>query len=182
MDNQIREIMVIDQRLDFAESELRLAVYPQVLTPTTEVKGRLMGPSSAYTSTVEVAYHWRELSRGADHIVLRTVIPEPCFWEPQKAFLYGGPLELWQDGRRCDQRVLTHALRQVRSHGSELHINGKKVTLRSTRSVPETESQARDLHEQGFNALVAPAATPAQAELAERCGFILLEHDPSVTA
>ena len=37
------------------------------------------------------------------NIELRVVIPEPCWWESNKPFLYEGPLELWQDGQFCER-------------------------------------------------------------------------------
>lgn len=175
MDNRIRDLVLTDHRLDFAESEIHLTVYPERLTAATEVKGRLMGPSSAYTSTVEVAYHWREFERTSEYIRLRVVIPEPCFWEPQKAFLYHGPLELLQDGRRCEQRLLRHALRQVRIVGAELRVNGKSMPIRGTGALPTSDDEARALHEQGYNVLLVLDPAPASRDFADRFGLLVLK-------
>ena len=73
----------------------------------TQVRGRLTGPRCPYTTTVEVAYPFREHSRdygegGSPRLTLRAIIPEPSWWDPQTPFLYEGPVELWQDGRLVD--------------------------------------------------------------------------------
>jgi hypothetical protein len=151
MENRIRETVVTDHRLDPAESEVRIAVYPERLTPTTEVRGRLTGPRSAYASTVEIAYRVQEVARAADHILARVVIPEPCFWEPQSPFLYEGPLELWQDGQRCDQTPVSHGLRSVRFTAQDLRLNGRPVVLRGTTRKPASEEEARALRAAGYD-------------------------------
>ncbi len=56
MDNRIRQIEVRDRSLIPAEAEVWITVTPEHHTPTTEVRGRLMGPRCPYASTVEVAY------------------------------------------------------------------------------------------------------------------------------
>jgi hypothetical protein len=176
MDNRIRSLAVSDYRLDFAESEVRLVVYPEHMTPGTRVRGRLMGPSSAYASTVEVAYHWREVTRGADHIVLRAVIPEPCFWEPKKAFQYAGPVEMWQDDACCERRSLSHGLAQVRLTPQALVLNGKPLALRGTTHAPQSAIEARELHERGYNLLLAREPTRDTWALAARFGYFVLAH------
>jgi hypothetical protein len=176
MDNRIVELVVTDHRLDPAESEVRVAVYPEKLTSGTEVRGRLMGPGSPYTSTIEIAYHWREMSRTADHILLRSVIPEPCFWEPQSPYLYQGPLELWQDGQRIAQTHLSRGLRQVRLLPQELRVNGQTMTLRGTSRLPSSEAEARALHAQGMN-LLLPSVPQDYFDVwgfADRFGFFVL--------
>jgi hypothetical protein len=176
MDNRIVDVVVTDYRLDPAESEVRIAVYPEHLAPGTEVRGRLMGPSNPYTSTVEIAYHLREVARAVDHIVVRAVIPEPCLWEPKSPFLYQGPLELWQDGQRVAHRGVSHGLRHVRLLTQELRVNGKTLTLLGINRAPDSEAQARELHERGINLLLpADPRTFAQVwTLADRYGFFML--------
>ena len=101
MANRIRDFYVVNHRLDPHETELRIHVEVEELTPTTEIKGRLMGPRCVYRSTVEIAYPMRPVERIAysRRMELRVVIPEPSWWEPKTPFLYQGPLELWQDGQ-----------------------------------------------------------------------------------
>src|SRR4051812_27257434 len=97
--NQIRVITVFPQLHDPAEPEVWITVTPAFQTPTTDVRGRLMGPRCHYASTVEVAYPLRPFARppeGLPALARRVVIPEASLWEPQCPFLYQGPVELWE--------------------------------------------------------------------------------------
>jgi hypothetical protein len=111
MTNRIIGVSVINHRLDPHETELRVHVDVENLTPATEVRGRLVGPRSAVSSTVEIAYPLREVERSSNQVVLRVVIPEANWWQPETPFLYEGPVELWQDGQRCDRREVSHGIR-----------------------------------------------------------------------
>src|SRR5579864_8804454 len=118
MTNRIHHIRVTDTRLDPAEAEVCIGVYPERLTSVTQVRGRLVGPRCPYATTVEVAYPLRELSReyestGTPRLILRVVIPEASFWDPESPFLYRGPVELWEGGQRCDLVQVTHGLRTL---------------------------------------------------------------------
>jgi hypothetical protein len=119
MSNRIRDLQVTQRRWDAAEAELWITVVPEQLTPTTEVRGRLVGPRCPGVSTVEVAYPLRPLSRppeGLAGLTARVIIPDPLAWEPQSPFVYEGPVELWQDGQKCDQRPV-RVLGRVTSPG-----------------------------------------------------------------
>src|SRR5438034_9440293 len=117
MDNRILDIRLEDHSLDPVRAEVRVLVRPDHLTPTTEVRGRLVGPSCPYASTVEVAYPLRPLRRAEPSdpgtIPLRVAIPEASLWDTQSPHLYAGPVELWQDGQRCDRVELRHGLRRL---------------------------------------------------------------------
>ena len=116
MTNRIQSIRVETHSLDPAQAELRLTVFPDRVAPTTEVRGRLMGPRCPYSSTVEIAYPVRPLHRPSpepQQIAVRVVIPEPSLWDPVSPFLYEGPVELWEDGERTDLVRLTHGLRRL---------------------------------------------------------------------
>lgn len=105
MTNRIREVQVTQRRWDVAEAELWITVVPEQLTPTTELRGRLVGPRCSGTSTVEIAYPLQPLPHPAETtngLIARVVIPDPLTWEPQRPYVYEGPVELWQDGIKCD--------------------------------------------------------------------------------
>ena len=129
MGNRIRDVAVVNHRLDPHETELRVVVDIEGLTPTTQIKGRLIGPRNVYRSTVEVAYPLREIERGK-HIVLQAFIPEACWWEPKTPFLYQGPLELWQDGLFCERVEISHGIRTVQLTSKGLRLNGRPFVLR----------------------------------------------------
>src|SRR6266852_987779 len=117
MTNRILHIDLRSHSTIPAEAEVRITVVPERLTPTTEVRGRLMGPRCLFANTIEVAYHLRPLPPGSPTtpgaLVLRAIIPEASLWEPECPFLYEGPVELWQDGQRCERVMVRHGLRTV---------------------------------------------------------------------
>src|SRR5262245_48357788 len=114
MNPRIHAVRLANHRLSPAEAELWVAVQTDLPGAAVEVRGRLMGPRCPYATTVEIACPLRPLPAALDAAggyQARVLIPEPSLWAPQTPFLYFGPLELWQDGRRCDQVQLSHGLR-----------------------------------------------------------------------
>jgi hypothetical protein len=180
MDNRIRTIHVTDSRLDPTEAEVYVLVYPERLTSSTQVRGRLVGPRSPYTTTVEVAYPLREHSRqyeseGPARVILRVVIPEPNLWDPQTAFLYEGPLELWQGGQLAQQLQLRHGLRVTRMGPRALEMNGKPIKVCGIRRSKCTDHQAELLHGKGHNTLLASAVEDESLwDTADRWGFLMI--------
>src|SRR5919201_1885533 len=133
MNNRIHQLEVRDRSTVPAEAEVWITVVPEQVTPATEVRGRLMGPRCPYASTVEVAYPLRPLPRpGATGpgLVRRVLIPEASLWDPESPFLYQGPVELWQDGQRCDQVTVSHGLRTISLGPRGLRWNGRPLALR----------------------------------------------------
>ncbi len=109
MDNRIHKVEVRQRRWDPAEAELWVTVEPERVTPTTEVRGRLVGPRCPGITTIEVAYPLRPLPKppeGASGLTVRVLLPDPAAWEPQRPYVYEGTVELWEDGRKCDQAPL----------------------------------------------------------------------------
>jgi hypothetical protein len=106
MSNRILTADVQTHRLEPFEAELWVIVKPEQVTTTTELRGRVVGPKSAISSTIEVAYPLRRFVKpGAlDGLAAQVVIPEPSRWEPACPFVYDIVLELWEEGRRCDVR------------------------------------------------------------------------------
>jgi hypothetical protein len=179
MSNSIRRIEVRDRSLAPIQAEVWITVVPERADAGTEVRGRLMGPRSAYTSTVEVAYPLRPLAPGVSDapagITRRVVIPEATLWEPDRPFLYHGPMELWQDGERRAAASVSHGLRSVALGLRGLRLNGKVLTLsgREAARAP-ADDEARELRAHGSNLLVAPVAAGGVWEAADRLGFFVL--------
>jgi hypothetical protein len=181
MDNLICFLLVRNGPLTPAQAEVWITVFAEYQTPTTEVRGRLMGPRCRYSTTVEVAYPLRlpppqNVPPGALGITMRVFIPEASLWEPESPFLYQGPIELWQDGRRCDQVHLSHGLRDVSLGERGLRLNSRPLTLRGRAVTACSEEEALALRQTGCNLLVAPveANTLDLVERADRLGFFLL--------
>jgi hypothetical protein len=106
MSNRIRNVQVSQKRWDAAEAELWITVEPEHITPTTELRGRLVGPRSPGVTTVEVAYPLQPLPRpqaASSQLTMRVVIPEPVAGRREQPYFYEGPVELWEDGQKCDQ-------------------------------------------------------------------------------
>ncbi|HZV05773.1 MAG TPA: hypothetical protein VE999_11885 [Gemmataceae bacterium] len=181
MDNRIRQIIVRDYSLVPAQAEVWITVVPEQQTSTTEVHGRLMGPRCPYASTIEVAYPLRPLSPSQkateqSGLTVRVIIPEASLWEPQCPFLYQGPIELWQDGQRCERVSISHGLRSLRMKERVLYVNDRPLTLRGIRIDACSDDQATQLHQTGYNLLIAPVASSNLTiwEQADRFGFLVL--------
>ena len=179
MSNRILQVKVRDQSLDPAQAEVWVTVTAEHVTPTTEVRGRLTGPRCAHAATVEVAYPLRPLIRqpqGIDGLTVRAVIPEPSLWEPECPFVYQMVIELWEDGRMCEQGQLRHALRRVLFGSAGLRVNGSSLFLRG-RTVEEwDEGRAAEWRGAGHNLLLT-SAEGASWELwkgADEQGFFVL--------
>lgn len=179
MSNRILDVRAEDRSLDPVSAEVRIILRPERLTPATEVRGRLLGPSCPYANTVEIAYPLRPVRAEEQEpgtLTCRVVIPEASLWDSQSPFLYAGPVELWQDGQCIDRLHVRHGLRafQVTPYG--LRVNGKITPLDGRRVETLTEGQALQLREQGCNLLVAPLREDAAPvwEMADRFGFLVL--------
>ncbi|GEM_PF-6926194 len=175
MDNRILDAYVATHHADPAGAELRVIVRPEYITLATEIKGRLMGPRSPYAGTVEIAYPVRELAR-TDHILLRVLVPEPNFWQPQSPLLYEGPLELWQDGARVEQIWLRHGIRNVQLGERGLRVNGQLCKLQGVCAETFTETDARHWHDEGINLMLTPARddTIDLLQISDRFGLCVL--------
>ncbi len=116
MSNRIKQTRVEVRRLSSAEADVWVTAEVEVVTPTTELRGRLTGPRCPGVTTVEVAYPLRPLPRPADGrantLAVRALIPEPNLWTETTPFVYEGRLELWQDNQRADVAPLAVGLKQ----------------------------------------------------------------------
>ncbi len=140
-----------------------------------------MGPRCQYSTTVEVAYPFREWKRlyekdDIPHFVMRIVIPEPNLWDPQSPFLYEGPMELWQGKERCDQVLLSRGLRTLNLGPPGLRWNGRALAVRGIRRDECTDEEALRYHQQGYNTLLSAVGPESDRlwKLADRFGFLML--------
>jgi hypothetical protein len=181
MPNRIKDIWIQDYRLDPAEAEVWITVFPERVTSGTRVEGRLTGPRCPYASTVEVAYPLREHLRYYERedqprIVLRVLIPEPNLWDPISPFLYEGTLELWDGRDRCEQRSMCHGLRTVTLGPRGLRWNQQPLTVRGLALGPGAGVDCRGLHDAGYNALVVPVSAESARlwDEADRYGLLMV--------
>jgi hypothetical protein len=178
MSNRILHVSLRDRSLVPTEVEVHVTVEPERLDGATEVRGRLMGPRCRFAATVEVAYHLRRIlmptSRPA--ITLKAIIPEASLWEPETPHLYTGPIELWQDGIRCEVVPVRHGLRTVGLGPRGLRLNSKPIRLRGKEVSGCTEVEALALREKGYNLLVTTVGEESRRvwEMADRMGFFVL--------
>jgi hypothetical protein len=136
-----------------------------------EIRGRLMGPTCEVTTTIEVAYRIRDS---------RVIIPEPAWWDPESPFLYGGPVELWQDGKRLEMARVQVGLRYTAGAGKDFVHNGRPVELKSERIESVNLPEMRAIKTAGFNAVEVPAALVEEAcAIADRIGLFVLPDGPT---
>lgn len=117
MNNRICATSLQVRKLSPVEAELHVRVEAALVSPATELRGKLMGPRCPGVTTVEIAYPLQQLPNPPDHtdhtLTARVIIDEPNLWTEQTPFLYEGVAELWQDGRRCDTASLSIGLKMV---------------------------------------------------------------------
>lgn len=188
--NRILQVVLHNHALDPATAEVWLTVVPEQPGPGLDVRGRLTGPHSAFASTVEIAYHLRPLGPGvpdvrpAGAIQRRVVIPEPSFWEPERPFLYEGPVELWQDGKCLDRQVVRHGLSILGLGPDGLRLNARPLKLRGPQTTPVDQQALHELRAQGRNTIVSGTQKSALRlwEQTDRLGMICLNRLPSDAA
>jgi hypothetical protein len=158
----------IDAR-DPACAVVRVHVTPSIAQADLEVRGRLMGPSCAYATTIEVAYAFQpEAPLSA---VVR--IPEASPWHPVSPHLYHGPVELWHVGQMLDRRPVRLGLRTLSLGPAGLRVNGRVLPLSVRRVTTLSEAEARVLHAEGVNVLIAPPDEAVFA-VADHLGFLVV--------
>jgi hypothetical protein len=125
-----------------------------------ELQGNLRGPRCRYSQTVEVAYPLRKVpTDNPCELVARVVIPEPCPWDVQSPFLYGGRVQLLADGHPGDSCQVGFGLRDLRIGPSGVRCNGRPVELRGeTLRDGVAEVPWGELRRRGVNLLLVPAA------------------------
>lgn len=176
MKNKILKIEIEDYSVQPISAELRIHITLESADPATEVRGRLMGPTCPYSSTVEIAYGLQPLQSDSDNILsFRVVIPEPSFWDPLSPFLYSGPIELYENGSRIEKKVVTHGLRAVTLSRSGLLVNGRAFSLQIARQDELSEDVCPGLRNEGIDTILIPGEKVDGAlPLADRYGFFLL--------
>jgi beta-galactosidase/beta-glucuronidase len=110
MSNQLRNVTAQIRKLSPVEAEIWLTIEAEAMTPSTEVRGRVLGPHCPGISTVEVSYPLKPLPNDPS-LTRRVAIPDPNLWSAEKPFVYTAIIELWQDGQACDRRELEIGLR-----------------------------------------------------------------------
>jgi hypothetical protein len=176
MANRIREVRVVDRKLSPPEAELWIFVEAESVGPSTEVRGRLMGPSCPYANTVEAAYPLRpfpQLPEGFSPLTRRVVIPEPSLWDPVSPFMYQGIVELWENGELCDRAAVRHGLRSAQLGPRGLHWNGELLRLRAVEREQLAADEMAELRGAGVNTVLTPPDPAVFAE-AERIGMLVL--------
>jgi hypothetical protein len=97
MENCIFRVELFNGSVIPAAAEIWLFAEPRYVTPTTELRGRLMGPRCRFATTVEVAYPLRQISdttQVAAGSVGRVFVPESSWWDRETPFTDQGPVQL----------------------------------------------------------------------------------------
>jgi hypothetical protein len=181
MTNRIHHVFGMQLRSTPTQAEYGLSVYPEYCDANTTVRARLIGPNSAYASTVEVAYPFREKSReksedGNLFILLNAAIPEPNAWDTSGPYLYRGDAELWQGNECCGRHAFQYGFHTLTLSQRGLHWNDKPLTLRGRSTERLSGAEAGEWRLSGINTLLAPVAaeTTSLWDEADRLGFLLI--------
>src|SRR5262245_11678851 len=154
MTNRICHIRISTQALSPVEAEVLVIVEAEHPEADLEIRGRLVGPTCPYSTTVEVSYPVRMLPNAKDALRGRVVIPEPSWWDPTSPFLYRGRVELWQRGAMLDSANVQHGLRAAQLKPEGLLWNGKRLLLCAVDRLELKAAELPELRRQGINALV----------------------------
>lgn len=176
MPSMIESIHVRNQSLSPTEATILLHVAVSPSAAPAELRGRLIGPRCRYASTVEVAYPLRP----ANKQILRGVIPEPCFWDPQSPFLYQGHLELWSDGELLEQAHFWHGLGVVNLTAAGCRVNGRPLSIQGRVVEGCTEADLFQWHTDGCNTLLTDLANASLWDVGDRLGFLTLGRISSI--
>jgi hypothetical protein len=106
MANRILDVQLEVRRVDPLAAEIGVGV----TVDHVKICGRLVGPKSERTSTIEVAYPLtplRHVPGQAADFAARVIIPEPSVSTPELPYTYDAIVELWEDGELCDQQRIT---------------------------------------------------------------------------
>jgi hypothetical protein len=182
MPARIDDVTIKPVRLTPTEAELAVEVTYSPAPPACELHGRLMGPTCAYSSTVEVAYPIRKChARGDDprKLIGRIVIPEPSWWDPESPFLYTAVVELWADGGKVDATRFSCGLRTAKFTPHGLWWNGRSLDLQTRATPRRAESEWAHARAEGVSAVDVPAAVAAAAwDYGDRIGLLIVTDQP----
>jgi hypothetical protein len=184
VDNHILSVTLFDRSPAASSAEVWITVTPDHVTPTTDIRGRLLGPRCPYAQTVEVAYPLRPLRRpgeGPSPLTRRVVIPEACLWEPESPFVYEGDVELWQEDHCVDRQPIRHGLRTLALSPAGLHLNGRRLSLHGG-WVQGGAGEAHAWRQRGWNLLLADVDVSRATlwDLADGFGFLVLGRLPDL--
>jgi RimJ/RimL family protein N-acetyltransferase len=118
--NKCRKVLAEIRKLSVAEAEVLILVEAEVITPTTEVRGRMVGPRCPGMTTIEVPYPFLDFPHQPESLPplsRRVVIPDPTFWDEKRPYVYRVHVELWQDGQRVDRQEFDCGLRLATKGG-----------------------------------------------------------------
>ncbi len=176
MPNRIVRLRLAPRRLSPVEADLLVFGDTEFFSADTDLRGRLLGPTSPYATTIEVAYPLRKLPQPLPGFPLtrRIVIPEPSFWDPISPFLYWGTVELWEGEDLHDRVPVRYGLRSAVLRADGLRWNGQRLSLRVAPDEEIDADQVPNLKGRGFNAAFMNWPDPALLEAAERFGLILI--------
>lgn len=115
MSNRICNTALEVRKLSHVEAEVWVRVEVTVVSPTTELRGKLHGPRCPGMSTVEIAYPFQLMARDTPSgtVLARTLIDEPNLWTEKTPFVYEGAVELWEDGQLCDRSPVSVGLKMA---------------------------------------------------------------------
>jgi Glycosyl hydrolases family 2 len=179
---RIVEVTIRPVRLTPTEAELTVELKCTHHNPGVVLRGRLTGPTCAYSTTVEVAYPIRMLRLGGGgppKLLGRVVIPEPSWWDPESPFLYAGVAELWEGEEKVEVGRVQCGLRSAKSTPAGVWWNGRPLDLRAKPEPSASEAEWARARAEDFNAVVVPAAEAEAAwAYADRAGLLVVTDSP----
>jgi hypothetical protein len=183
MPARIDDVTIKPVRLTPTEAELAVEVTYSPAPAACELHGRLMGPTCAYSTTVEVAYPIRKSRVSEDDprkLIGRVIIPEPSWWDPDSPFLYTAVVELWSDTGKIDATRFSCGLRTAKLTPNGLWWNGRSLDLQTKLTASQTEAEWVHARAEGFNGVKVPASVAGAAwDYGDRFGLLIVPDQPA---
>jgi len=177
--NRLKSIERFKLTVSPAAADVWFKVVVQRITPTTEVRGQIVGPRCLFAESGDGESPLRSVRQHEDEsaalLIARTAIPNPAFWTPDSPLLYRVVVELWQDGQRCEASGFDLGFRRVEMGWDGVLANQVPVLLRGTQEMPESWQGAAAWRRAGYNLIVAGKGQWNWWVRANPMGFFLLE-------
>lgn len=157
---RFQEVLVLMPRIDPVETRLVVVAAWDEPLAGLSLQGRLTGPRSMYTTTLEADFALRE-EPVFPGVSAPTVVQAGCrlldvnFWEPLHPFLYEGSIELWRAEEKLDELFVSVGVRHVAARDRQLWLNGQPWRVQGVRVRDNMDYEtAAGWREAGCNAVM----------------------------
>ena len=101
--------------LDASDIEARVEVHYAGRNPARAVlTGKISGPYVEGSRTLQATIKLRSIAMDSTAPTAEAILPDPCYWSPERPFLYDISLELLREDQVVDSAAFSIALHRKR--------------------------------------------------------------------